>query len=145
VGLKEDAGLEVFVLPRTMSFGNWPFLVFLLLIAVVVSASSFIEGDWKAGGLIFGAVAFVPAGIAVLQFLPELMGGRVLVGVYSRGIIWARLWQRGFIPWSNLEGIRQGALLVSLVEHRGVDKPIAIPLSQGTGAPAAFISERLQH
>jgi len=144
MGLKEDAGLEVFVLPRTMSLGNWPFLVFLGLIAGVVSAPSFVEGSWKVGLLVFGAVAFVPVSAAVLQFLPELMGGRVLVGVSSRGIIWARLWQRGFIPWSNLEGIRSGAALVALVEHRGADKPIALPAREASGA-VGFITERLVH
>ena len=128
-----------------MSLGNWPFLVFLLLIAGVVSAPSFVEGDWKIGLLIFGAVAFVPASVAVLQFLPELAGGRVLVGVYAKGVRWARLWQRGFIPWSNLEGVRTGDLLTALVEHRGRDKPITLQVRADSAAIAGFIAERLQH
>ena len=144
MGLKESAGLEVFILRRTLSFAEWGVLFFLLIFPGVISAPQFSEGDWKSGVLIFAAVAALPFGASMLQLLPEFRGGRVLVGVYSRGIIWARLWQRGFIPWANLKGVRQGSVLVALVEHRGADKPIAIPL-RGTGAPAAFITERLQH
>ena len=86
-----DHGIEVFTFQRTMSFGNWPFLVLILLLAGAASTSLIIDGDWKGVGLVFGAVCAVPLFVGAVQFLPELVGARVLVGVFAHGIVWARL------------------------------------------------------
>ena len=135
-----DHGIEVFTFQRTMSFGNWPFLVLILLLAGAASTSLIIDGDWKGVGLVFGAVCAVPLFVGAVQFLPELFGARVLVGVFAHGIVWARLWRRGFIAWSNLESVGVGRF----TERRGrAGEPISLPQLQEVGAALAFISERL--
>lgn len=135
-------GNEIFVFHRTMSFGNWPFLVLILIIAGVVSAPSMIDGDWKGALLIIAAVTAFPLFIGAIYFFPELFGNRVLVGVHARGIVWARLWQRGFIPWENLE--QHGTVPTwQFIERRDRGKPISLQATTGASAAAAFIAERL--
>lgn len=140
--MDSERGIEVFVFHRTMSFGNWPFLVLILIIATAASTSFILDGKWVGVALVFGSVCAIPLVTAVVQFLPELFGARVLVGVYARGVVWARLWQRGFIPWANLEQVGPGERLWQVNERRGAGKPISLT-SVTNDAAIDFIAERL--
>lgn len=133
--------MQVFVFHRTMSLGNWPFLALLSIISTVASASFLLDRNWVGVASMYGVIFVFPLFIGAVQSLPELIGMRVLVAVHARGIIWARLWQRGFIPWSNLARTKAG----SLVEHRGADKPILLQTHKDTPAAEAFIAERIVH
>ncbi len=141
----EDRGLEVFTFHRTMSFGNWPFLVLVLILAGVASTPLLLDGNWFAVALVAGAVLAMPFMVFVLQYFPELLGERVLVGVYAKGIVWSRLWMRDFIPWSNLEQAAADPRgLTRFTERRGRNGgPIGLPNGSEAGPALAFIAERL--
>lgn len=141
----DDRGIEVFTFHRTMSFGNWPFLVLLVILAGVGSSPLIIDGNWKGVALVAGAVLAMPFMVLVVQFFPELLGDRVLVGVYAKGIAWSRLWRRDFIPWANLERASEDPRGVSrFIERRGRNGgPIGFPNGSETGPALAFIVERL--
>lgn len=132
--------MQVFVFHRTMSLGNWPFLALLLIISTAASTSFFLDRDWVGVAAMYGVIFVFPLFIGAVQSLPELLGTRVLIAVHARGIVWARLWQRGFIPWSNLTRTKAGH---ALVEHRGADKPIVFQAHKDTPAAEAFIAERI--
>ena len=122
-----------------MSLANWPFLALLVIIAAAASAPSLLSGDWAVAGIVWAGIWVFPLFIGAAQFLPDVFGSRLLVGVYARGIVWARLGRRGFIPWSNLE---QAGL--TFTERRGREgKPIRLPQSGPTAAALVFIGERL--
>jgi hypothetical protein len=141
--------MEVFAFHRTMSLGNWPFLVLLLVIATASSTSFILDRNWLGVAAMFGILFGFPLFIGGLEHLPELLGGRVLLAVTARGIVWGRLWQRGFIPWANLTVsappfVREPALpFHALVEHRGADKPIVFIHQKSLGVALSFIAERL--
>jgi hypothetical protein len=145
----DERGMEVFAFHRTMSLGNWPFLVLLLVIATAASTSFILDRNGLGVAAMFGILFGFPLVIGAIEHLPELLGGRVLLGVTARGIVWGRLWQRGFIPWSNLAVsapmfVREPSLpFHALVEHRGADKPIAFIYQKDIGAAVGFIAERL--
>ena len=128
-----------------MSLGNWPFLVLLLILAGVGSAPLILDANWVGVALVAGAVLATPLMVLALQFVPELLGARVLVGVYAKGIVWSRLWSRDFIPWSNLEqaGVDPRGV-TRFTERRGRNGgPIGLPQGSNAGPALAFIAERL--
>ena len=141
----EERGIEVFTFHRTLSLGNWPFLVLLLILSGVGSTPLILDANWKGVALVAGAVLATPLMVLVLQFFPELLGARVLVGVYAKGIAWSRLWQRGFIAWSNLEpaGVDPRGV-TCFTERRGRNGgPIGLPQGSEAGPALDFIAERL--
>jgi hypothetical protein len=103
----ESAGARLFTFPRTISFGNWPFLVFLAFLATVLSIIPARDGNWLIVAALFGAVAIAPTLIAVVLYVSEPFGRRRISAIHEQGIIWRRGWRRGFMPWSDLAKIER--------------------------------------
>lgn len=79
-------GARLFVFPRTVSFGNWPFPVFIAFLAAF-----------------FGAIALAPALIGVVFYATEPFGSRVVEAIHDEGIVW----RRGFVPWNEVTDIER--------------------------------------
>lgn len=95
-------GERRFDFPRTVSFGNWPFLVFLVFLASVLSILPARAGEWHIVAAFFGAIAVAPALIGVTYYALEPFGNRVVDAIHDEGLVWRRGWRRGFVQWMQL-------------------------------------------
>ena len=145
------AGPRLFNLPRTLSFGNRPFLMLLVVIAGLASAPLLSEGRWLGAALVLGAVLSFPLFFAGLQLAMELIGNRPLAAVHEKGIVWRSGWSRGFVAWPDLatihrrERVVDGVPLISweLSERAKGVRPIVVRDVVNGEEVAACIAARL--
>ncbi|MGV3623132.1 MAG: hypothetical protein ACO1OB_20095 [Archangium sp.] len=71
-------GARLFFFPRAVSFGNWPFLVFLVFLASVLSYLPARAGEWHIVAAFFGAIALAPGLIGVAYYALEPYGSLLL-------------------------------------------------------------------
>ena len=80
-------GQRRFGFPRTVSFGNWPFLVFLVFLASVLSILPARAGEWHIVAAFFGAIALAPGLIGVVFYATEPYGHRVVEVIHDDGLV----------------------------------------------------------
>jgi hypothetical protein len=134
-----------------MSFGNWPFLVFLLVLAGALSIIPAMNGNWLIVAGMMGAVLLVPLLFAVFQPMFELLGLRSVHAIHEHGLVWRRGWLRGFIPWSQVAAINRvvhdvdGTTFTAWEVHERVRGAGVITLGDAVGCAEAaeLISRKL--
>lgn len=107
-------GPAVQTFPRTLSLGNWPFLVFLMLIGLMASIPSYLDDNWKMVGIILGSVLAIPVIFGVVQLVSEAFGEKGPAAIHANGLLVRRLWRTSFIPWQDITRIERKIVIIRL-------------------------------
>lgn len=135
--------------PRTFKVSNWSLMALLLIIgavpAFVLWRAHSHTGLWVVGGVVMLSVLlmlFVP-------LLVELFGARFVSALHEDGFEARRLMSRSFIPWSDVERVRAGSVVVYVQSETvrqevydvdyGARTPARITAKEGGAETAEFI------
>lgn len=104
---------------RDLSFNNWPFLVFLALLSLLLGGVPLYLGDVKSAVVGF-LVPIVPAALWLgLIIGAELFAAAGLHAIHRNGVVWRKGPVTGFVPWRRLAGVK--------VKHHDFD---GVPVTQ---------------
>ena len=98
--------------PRTFRFVNWPLVGLLLLLALVPALILWRTQSYAGVLVVGGVVVFVVILTLFVPLLVELFGARFVAALHEDGFVARRLMSRVFVPWSDVERIRAGSVVV---------------------------------
>lgn len=91
--------------PRTFSFKNWPFFVFIVFLGGVLALFASVAGNPLGAAFLFGGVLLVPVLFFVSLKLMELRRSS-LCGLYENGLLVDFQGQTHFLSWNSFVELR---------------------------------------
>ena len=149
--MSAEAGKRLYDFPRTVSLGNWPFLVFLLVLATALSIIPARDGNWLIVVALFGAIGVAPAMVGLAYYALEPFGRREIAAIHEHGVLWRQGWRRGFMPWSELAKIERKDRIVEGLKFPSWDvedaavgsKPLLLEDHPGCEEGAELIASKI--
>jgi hypothetical protein len=105
--LAAEAGAPLKSFPRTIGIKNWPFLVFLALLAGGLYAVAIVMDDPGLGRILLFAVGAPTVLIAGVQLGREAFSAGLIDTVSKNGLTLRRLTQLRFKPWDELVSVEE--------------------------------------
>jgi hypothetical protein len=105
--LAAEAGAPLKSFPRTLGIKNWPFVVFLALLAGGLYAGAVAMDDPGLGRILLFAVGGPTVLIVGVQLLREVFSAGVIDTVAKNGLLLRRMMKTRFMPWGDIDSIKE--------------------------------------